>query len=701
MVFFSLFLLSVFRPVNFSINAVYEGACIFGAFFFLMFILQRSGQFKSFLINNLYPIAIVHLYFFLLTLSLIYNSYFYSSLNEFLFSGALYVVIEYFFFICVILFSLLDYSRRNLHYISYFIFIFISLTSIWQFVEHESASSFLKYFISSDLDSDTNVTSVFAISTDLGSVLGFSLIYLCTRLSSPHVFKNEKILNVLVIILVTAAGLICGARIFILISIVAALSTTIIMVFVSRSTHTILLFPLLIIISSLFIHFLPQDTAISLGRILPFVKTLHLGENFNFSDFRFVFESSSVEERVVLWKHAFSIIEQHNSIVLGVSNGVLRLLSENPVNNTHSWIVQALVDGGVFALCTIVVLLIIVYKKLVCNKKYGSIIFINSLLASLLFDFPIDHSLPWIIIVAFLLNATHSNTLLINSINKKEKVFYDNHLAIVLFFIISVLSLIGTWSLYDKKLENNGNLTLQERIELRNLYNRATTVIFSNQAAARIETEFKEFTFSNRVEDMGSLCFFTYLDSAIFYSLEGERTTLDSRNLNYKKLELQSTSVDSIVCDKHVATSFHEVAEYKWISDNRHYDAYLDKHESLPLWGAHSLFSAAFMVEGSNECTVSLDAKLLKDNGVPVELSISINDVVTRQPLTFNSVLVSAPDIKSYAFNTSCNWSNPVYFAVSPNFPDEDRLGDRNYIIIFPNSLSVVDEAVDKYVDDR
>lgn len=280
-------------------------------------------------------------------------------------------------------------------------FVLVAMLGIFQYLDYEQSTKITRHFIAAEYPVSVNVSSVFRIRTDFGPIMALAALCLMTylRFSSNvnNVNLHSKLMIAAMIVLFVIAGLASGSRNFLLTFIVGVMFL-LVHVFKKRPILTIVsLLSLILLSHAIILSNLGATT--KYGAIFPYLKKFGTHQSVELRDLVPVVNEEGLGGRLVLWKAAVKSWEENPFI--GISGGSFRLArsinSDHVVNqiggNTHNLLLQSVVDAGVVGLILTVLILFFLIKRL----EKAQIPIAAAALASLMFDYYLDHSLPWMV----------------------------------------------------------------------------------------------------------------------------------------------------------------------------------------------------------------------------------------------------------------------------------------------------------------
>jgi hypothetical protein len=322
--------------------------------------------------------------------------------GEFFVYGVQPLVISIFIPQCLLLFYFLRttdqaYKDSNSAYAG-LLLLLIALLGILQSTGNSTIRSVLELFVAGETlaDSPDVITSVFRWHTDFGSLMGLSLV-----VALLFVFKSVtgevrwKIVFLAALFFV--AGVLSEARIFYIVVFVGTGYLLFPLFLRNWWRISLLLLSLLLLFYGFMFAF--PDYFKRLYSLFPFLFYTNLGEQLTAVDFIPHVNNQSLSNRVELWQRAITLIKDNS--LLGVSNGGFKVSFTEDwqrIHNTHNIVLQVLVDSGLVGL----ILVLVVITKIYHLTRFSLLVPIT-VLSALMFDVFIDHSMPWIIIVSWLL----------------------------------------------------------------------------------------------------------------------------------------------------------------------------------------------------------------------------------------------------------------------------------------------------------
>lgn len=417
--FVLLFFLSVIQPASLwsDISFSFAPITLVVGGIILVYKIHLSIGFLNFWKRFKVSLVLLSMFYAVMAFSLVLNFERYKDLSQFVEWGATFFVIQMWIPIVAFLF-LLPQSQRGLSFTNWkfsestllLIALLVPLVAIWQRIDFASASLIHQFFIASNLGDLINYRSIFAISTDLGAISAIVVVFLVCYLT--HVDKNNSywlftlILVLLVLYLVT--GVISGSRNFLLTIVTASIFYF--FVISKRTPIDKILFVFILFFSAhVFVYFSPPEVAYKFRNLAPYLFQLKYHNCIALNELQLNLGMSLFGERSLIWESAIHQIREN--FWFGITNGGFRL-TDNVVQhvNTHNFLLQVLIDSGVvgFTIFTLLIIHLIRLGAKTSNITYVLTISI-AIVTTLLVDYFPDHSLPWIVITAFLVSSLVNN----------------------------------------------------------------------------------------------------------------------------------------------------------------------------------------------------------------------------------------------------------------------------------------------------
>lgn len=429
--FTTLLILSVLRPSQIfnSFNFSFAPLIVTSIFILILISLVKHHENRMLIIRNKKIISLIVLFNILSIVSLTFNISTYSD-NINIYKYGLSPIICHAFFFAVpfyyllpikpLKFSLSDY--KNSQYLLFLIPTVIFLIAFYQKIDFKSALSITSYFLPgeyfenvNDLDKKIetnswykNVRSVFSSSTDLGAICSTILstiivIFIISGNSfNKRILSGTGILIMTTGILIMITGILSGSRSFLLSCIILLIA-----LLIQRnrfSLKTIINCTILSVVAfHLLLFFSPDRTTSKLANALPYVDKIKNNKSIKIGEFIPNITPYNVDPvRAKIWEEALFEYIVPNPII-GTSNGVFRTTNsfDNPEFNAHNTFIQILIDSGLLGFLTTCLIACYFFKSI--EEKRRKTIYLLFLFISpqFLFEYFIDHSLPWILITTY------------------------------------------------------------------------------------------------------------------------------------------------------------------------------------------------------------------------------------------------------------------------------------------------------------
>lgn len=413
---FSLFLclltLSLIKPSQFlpipALPLIPVTLCLMLILSLLMVL--KNEALRTYYSNFKWELGLFFGYIFLSLVSLLLNLGAYSNFSEIVYFGIVPIAVTFSLVLLNLLFNpaTLTVAGETPHKWRGFtlsVFVAFCIVAVWQFVDYFSANAITQYFVSSELPREKdhyNVRSLFRINTDFGPIMALLCVALCCHMRNLYRYQVLGLSNSLIFGLCLAlfffSGMISGSRNF-LFTLAMGLLAFAIPLFRRRPKVVLVVAVgfLLLLQGGIF----SSDTLRNkYGAYFPYINKIHAGQPVTANDFipSLKGKNTSFTGRLALWNRALDEIAEQP--LLGISNGAfkLSLQSESFVNNTHNLFFQVLVDSGIIGLGLVLMLLYRLHRIAPEDNKP----LFWAILACLMFDYYLDHSLPWLICTAWL-----------------------------------------------------------------------------------------------------------------------------------------------------------------------------------------------------------------------------------------------------------------------------------------------------------
>lgn len=606
---------------------------------------------------------------------------------------------------------LVRFQQRSLE-LPTFLAVFVCLLTMWQTFDYQSAKTLTQFFVSSEIWPDENINSIFKINTDLGSLLAISLIFSLLLSNANGVgFSGKTSVTIVVMVgLIFISGMLTGSRSFLLGITVGTFSLLI----VSKNKNEIVfnLFSYILFILA-FGHFLiltsPYATT-KMATIFPYFQLLFEGEVIAFSDFIPQITDTAFGGRLELWSSSISALS--SNFWFGLSNGGARFtVSPDYHLNSHNFLIQVFLDSGLIGfilMAALVSSILIKLSNLGLLKKMLAIIL--TVLSTLTFDYFIDHSLPWIIVTAYLLCNCYRILKNSSGLQVKQKVSAKKSRSMFSWLSYVLGSAIFTWMFYNynSKLTVNQNKSIEERVvssasRLVRDYNDFIFVddrFIFNKKQIRQGTGWRFNPIVVPTDKLDRLCEFVLPQSAFILAVE--KAFVDTSNIEYHKYYVNKSSSSKDLpgfvtirssdfsCDSYDYKSLESLSRKGW-SANR-LDLRLNKNPQIwPLWGYIAVASKIYKIP-KGSFVFSLKASGQFGVGEWPELKISILDRKGSDLAEPEVFTIKADNLVEYSFKISENTTGFIQLEFINDLWDESTKEDRA-IFIAPESIKL--ERVD------
>jgi hypothetical protein len=376
----------------------------------LLYKIMLTIGLKSLVRKYTLEFALIAAYFFVCFLSLYLNSWRYQDQQELIRYGVTFIVITASFPAAIVLFALpqqnkglsltnfINNKQMGITWIPVGVMVFIAVLGVTQQFIPEVYLTIYPVFIAAEVVGSGMIRSVFRISTDFASICA---IVGCIMLMFGLVYYKKLPKHTILLMLSCAficlfAGVLSGKRVFLL----TLLFTLVIScIYYYRERRKILLagFVGVIIASHFFIIFGPALLSNRMGEILPYITYLTQFEWPPASSFTVELQQGAFQALIDLWGSALKMFNENP--LVGVTNGGFRLANQYIEQNTHNVIFQVLIDAGVVGVALI--LSLISRFILFSEDKMLALLAVFFIFSCLLVDYFIDHSVPWVIVVAY------------------------------------------------------------------------------------------------------------------------------------------------------------------------------------------------------------------------------------------------------------------------------------------------------------
>ena len=590
-------------------------------------------------------------------------------------------------------------------------FLAIALLTVWQVADYQSAKVLSRFFVGSEIWPEENINAIFKINTDLGTILSLSLICFLTLIKVRFATLGRPMLLLLAILSVAvfAAGIATGSRNFFLTFFVGFMVLTLISIKGDKSFRFGFALLFLFLVGMHLVVLASPYALLKFSSVLPYIGVLSVGEVLGLADLMPNLDEQAFAGRLEIWTSAVGVIQANP--FLGVSNGVARGLI-NPIagGNSHNFILQVLLDTGLVGFAIISALVVTVVIRL---KAAGKLLILAPLLFMLLtalsFDYYLDHSLPWILTISYLLailvrqdevvTRPTSATALSTPKNLHTKAHHWVFVAVVVLGLLLATKLV--WS-YVGKNQSNQQLPIGER--LINITGTLTPshndLIFVDdrfsftQEQLRVNGGWRFNDFDLTHYGLAGLCHYAVPQSAFVLALDKQLLADAEQQINKYYVHdsrhiagepgFATIMSEDVECDGFRYDKVTQMQSTDWFSnrfDNKHP---ADKNR-WPLWAYITLTSKIFMAEkGSYQLSFFAEGRFVEEDLPQLEVEVyRLND---KQKI--NSEILDIAQRQTYQFDFVVEQAQPLFFKVS--FIN-DLLDDHNKaIFINPETLKVV-----------
>lgn len=287
------------------------------------------------------------------------------------------------------------------------VFVLLALVGIWQAFDYPATQSVLKYFVANDrFDLNApNITSLTRISSDFGVIMAMALFCCVLSLSNPS-SENKRYIYFAMALVFVIAGILSGSRNFVLTSCFGILILAI--TNFRSNLKGLLLVGLLFFVLINIIALTNNSVLERLSPIFPYLAKIKASEAIAWTDLLFIFQDQALytSGRGYIWKHV--LVSWLENFWFGISHRGFNvyLASTGPgiastTTSAHNIILQAIIDGGFVGLILMLTLLYRIAKRSFSSKQ-APIFFL--VLSSMMVDYYLDHSLPWMLCAGWCLN---------------------------------------------------------------------------------------------------------------------------------------------------------------------------------------------------------------------------------------------------------------------------------------------------------
>lgn len=397
--FWIFFLGAVIKPFHFPDANRYLGAALFGLIVSLASFFILKGNFlqvkyRHYKIEIWLTISLFVLLFF----SLFAHWSDYKTLKNFLAYGVGFLIVFSTLPLCWLIF----YETQGNRLPGDIIFLVLHLVAILEFFYFPKIKGFLYYFVAADAMRPGFITSLFRCSTIYGSFAALTLIYSLLRLKKTR--GLSKCFYGSLIVSAFAGGALCASRNFPWTTSVGLLGSIPFFAQKGRAKIFLLFFGLFFLIGiHVFVYFFPR-IGYRYSEIFPYLAKIAQHKRPSLSEFkpRISYRNRKFANRWSRWKRGIELWLKDPWF--GIGPGMFRLKSGfGVIHNIHNFSLQILVEGGIL---TFLILLILLIRLGILTFKIRLFPLYLAILASLMFDNFLDHTMGWTIGVAWMLQPS-------------------------------------------------------------------------------------------------------------------------------------------------------------------------------------------------------------------------------------------------------------------------------------------------------
>jgi hypothetical protein len=699
--FLLLMFIATFRPSAiwpaFSLSLEPISILIIGLL--LLYKIKLTIGFGPFFSKYKLELALIVLYQTIALFSLYLNIHRYADPAQLIRYGITFIVISASFPAVLLLFLLpqnkvgLSLSRfKYSGYLPWGYFCLLAVLAIWQSFDFESAKLLGRYFVCAEIWPANNVNGFYRISTDLGAVLAMSAIVLTSLLISngPKIKLSRRDITLfLVLATLLIAGTLSGARVFLLM-LMACGALGLLILTKGRFKLLIGLLILCFVLFNLAVFFSPYRTAVKLNAFLPYLLPMRQGEIFYLSDFSASISMDVFGERVLLWHRAIAMLS--DNFLFGVSNGGFRLAGQSPIHNTHTLPLQILIDTGLVGLTVLLALLYKVGRRVMESKN--TILFaiiITPVIIGLVVDFQIDHSVPWIVAVGYLIALpfmakTQTKEHRFEHLSSQRALQLCGWANLLFIAVLTGLFLFRSVSNESLSPKQRAASFISSRADDRlMLVDSALNMSFADIRATR------RGQFINMVDLPNEACLYHYADSYHLMAPGNVQTASNSRYLASNDGKLEVSKPQTFDCKSYVYPGNQAVTDKKWLTDGRLF-IYRPDYSYWRLLTNTRLYSSIFELDkGGHRFEFSAQGTQRKDEW-PIVIATLI-DAKTGLTLSERHINISAPDRGFYELQFNLANLTQVYLKLSFSNAQLDSQSNKHRdVYLFPETFKIVEE---------
>ncbi|MDH3359677.1 MAG: O-antigen ligase family protein [Desulfobulbaceae bacterium] len=339
-------------------------------------------------------IILVAAFLFLHLLSLLLNLDVYPDFKALVFYGIAPLAVFSLFGMAWGIFSIYPVSRGICVPV---FFLLIHGVALGQFFDYELFRPITSHTIAADIMHPGYITSVFPHHTIYGTVAAVNIIYGLTLLFGKSLSRDEKYLWLAVISMAFVGGALSHSRNFLW---TLGFGVLPLFFFFERRRLGLWLATLLLAVAAFHVvAYYSPGIQRQYGRALPYLGKLAKPAEIEGGDFVPRFSSQGLTGRPELWRRAYGQWQQ--APWFGKGPGSFNLSGGNLYSrqfNVHCFYLQVLLDTGIVGFIVLAVLLFLLLKR---ARLAGILPVFVAVLASLVFDNFLDHSMAWAILMAW------------------------------------------------------------------------------------------------------------------------------------------------------------------------------------------------------------------------------------------------------------------------------------------------------------
>jgi O-antigen ligase len=681
------FNLSIIWP-NFTLSLEPITILIIGLL--LIYKIYTTLGFAEFFRRYKIELALLVSYFLVCLLSLYLNIHRYADGQEVIRYGITFIVITASFPAGILLFILpqntkgLSLSRYQYSYlVPWIYFLLLALMTIWQYFDFESSKHLSRFFVSSEIWPEKNINGFFRVSTDTGvvfAIAAMTLVQLGLRWTKrPY---NRIFFTVLLSALMLA-GLFSGSRTFLLVAMIFVLIMCLRAIRFDLKL-TLLVGLTIVILFHLLVIFSAYRTVEKLSVFLPYLLPLRNGSVFFVQDLWPNFSMGIFADRLPIWESALVVISENP--LLGISNGGFRLYDDSLISNTHSLPLQFLVDSGWIGMLLFLSLMFWLLIRL--RRQQYDLLIVMMLSITLLLDFQFDHSLPWIITIAFLLSQLQIKEPVPSDlkIDTTSQARWSNSLVVVIGLL--VICSYGICSVRSDKFNGKAIKT-------------SLAMFISSRSSEQFYLIDSSFGVGDRYWQLSTLrntnlvheielpedaCLYDFDHQYFIQDGSVMSFTQDHNEFLSSSHKIGVYSSEQLACQKFDYPTFDNTARYPWLSRGR-VKQYTQEGDWL-INKTGVISSPLFNVE-KGEYVLTLAGKNLIDGGFKFEI-VLLNDEFEPEYMDGEVIVYQQDEIKlKYSIIQSSEYRIKLVVSVTNEGQShaKKRMGDN--VLFFPKTFSL------------